>query len=435
MQLLRNATNGSGRERRLASLFVAAVLAVTSLPITASPAAAGDDPFGEELMRLTNLDRTALGYSSLAIDPELVAFARNLTFTCPTKSTMAVRGRAQDGADRNYFAHTVPGCYKSDGTLYGSLDIMYSVLKYHTNRAENIARNTYPTSVVTTKIGCSSSWTNCKGSTTTPETVAVAQKGFMTSSAHRTNLLGAYDRFGCGHALATDGKQYYSCLFSKGGPDLTAPTMTKVSAPSVVASATGTVKASWAATDNRGVTGYQYKSRKGAAGTWTAHSATTTALSHTFSYPGAGTFYVAVRARDAAGNWSAWRETSSVVPKDDRSFSFSSGMTRTTSTTWYRGTLTNTKTAGSTATVSFTGVSFAMVAKTSVYGGKVQVTVDGVPTTVDLGYYKGVRETTTHARVVVFKQALTAGVHSVTVTCLGTSGRPTVNIDGIGWHD
>ena len=55
----------------------------------ATPPSAGTDSKGAALMRLISADRKALGRSSLAIDPALVAIARNAPFTCPTKSSLA----------------------------------------------------------------------------------------------------------------------------------------------------------------------------------------------------------------------------------------------------------------------------------------------------------------------------------------------------------
>ena len=48
--------------------------------------------------------------------------------------------------------------------------------------------------------------------------MAIAQRGFMNSSGHRSNLLSDYDRFGCAAAIASDSSVYYTCVFSRGGP-------------------------------------------------------------------------------------------------------------------------------------------------------------------------------------------------------------------------
>src|SRR5262245_23007576 len=71
----------------------------------AMPPPAGADSKGATLMKLVNLDRKALGKPTVAIDPSLVAIARNAPFECPTKSSMTITGRARDMAVRSYFSH------------------------------------------------------------------------------------------------------------------------------------------------------------------------------------------------------------------------------------------------------------------------------------------------------------------------------------------
>ena len=60
---------------------------------------------------------------------------------------------------------------------------------------------------------------HCRGATTkTPQTVAVAQRNFMSSLPHRTSELAAYRRFGCGTATnAATHKTYFACLFADAG--------------------------------------------------------------------------------------------------------------------------------------------------------------------------------------------------------------------------
>ncbi|MCU0482992.1 MAG: CAP domain-containing protein [Chloroflexi bacterium] len=224
----------SRRPRAVIALVVVALLAVVA-GVPAASATTTSDPFGDELMRLTNLDRKALCKAALTIDPTLAAFARDYAFTCPTKPSMTIRGRAQDMADRDYFSHDVAGCLKADGSTLGALDAM-AVLGYSTARAENIAKNSYGTGAATYKVGCALDGTGCASSTPSISTVAVAQRGFMSSDGHRRNILGSYDRFGCGSALGADGWYYYACVFSMGGPAI-APAPTPPP-PAVVADAT-----------------------------------------------------------------------------------------------------------------------------------------------------------------------------------------------------
>ena len=68
-----------------------------------------------------------------------------------------------------------------------------------------------------------------------------------------------------------------------------------------------------------------------------------------------GTYCLAVRSRDRAGNLSAWSpERCTAVPLDDRSLVASAGWTRSTGTGYYLGTATGTAAKG--ATLTRTGV-------------------------------------------------------------------------------
>jgi hypothetical protein len=222
-----------------------AVLAVGASLATATPSrAAAADPEGAELMRLTNLDRVALGRPALTVDTTLAVLARDLPFTCPS-SGATIRGRARDMSDRDYFAHDIKGCTKSNGTAFGGLDEML-VLGYVTTRGENIAWNDYPASGASYTPGCDANGANCTGApTSTLWTVAIAQTGFMGSAGHRANILASYDRFGCGHAFTTAGGHYYACLFSRGGSskatDVTRPVFERLAGTSTLTAGHGRI--------------------------------------------------------------------------------------------------------------------------------------------------------------------------------------------------
>ena len=113
---------------RLAALrraTIALMLAATIVPALAapSPASAADyagfyaDFSAMSLMRLTNLDRHALGRRRLKVDQYLVALAQDLPFTCPSNGN-TYRGRARDMAARDYLSHAVKGCRTSSGNAY-----------------------------------------------------------------------------------------------------------------------------------------------------------------------------------------------------------------------------------------------------------------------------------------------------------------------------
>jgi len=192
----------------------------------------------------------------------------------------------------------------------------------------------------------------------------------------------------------------------------------------------GKVTVRWAASDAVGVTGYQVRTRHTAAGVWSTPTGTT-ATTRVLTLA-AGTWYVDVRARDAAGNLGEWRETRLVVPADDRSFAFSAGTKRASSSVDYRGTVTITSRTGASLTSAFTGTGLFLIGRAGPAYGRFRVTVDGRSTVVDAGLYAGKRATSVHPRVLLFSAGLAAGDHTVTITNLGTSGRPTIALDGIG---
>lgn len=207
-------------------------------PAPTDPSAAAADALGAELMRLVNLDRAALGRPAFQVDPGLVAIARDASFTCPTNPGLALSGRAADMAARSYFGHYVAGCYKAGTTTpYPALEIVRSVFGYSLARSEILHWNTLGSVAATYKLGCDIAGGSCVGgTTTTPKTVAMAQRSFMSSTAHRTSQMASYQRFGCG-AATTPGttKTYFACLLADGGPALApAPIPAPAPAPAPV---------------------------------------------------------------------------------------------------------------------------------------------------------------------------------------------------------
>ncbi len=199
----------------------------------AAPARAAVD-LGSELMRVTNLDRVALGYSALTIDPTLVGLAGSAPFHCPSSSRMVLAGRATDMARRDYFSHGIEGCANAAGGDYTIIDVLASEYGYNTYRAEDIgAWSGGPSASDTYHVGCDASEANCAGGTATVSAaVAWIEQAFMSSPEHRSTILGSYDRFGCGTAQAGDDPTYFVCLFSLGGPasiDRSMPTVVSVS--------------------------------------------------------------------------------------------------------------------------------------------------------------------------------------------------------------
>ena len=216
--------------------------------------------------------------------------------------------------------------------------------------------------------------------------------------------------------------------------DASLPVIRSLAAPSVVRSVDGSFRVTFRATDNVGVYRYLIRTKKGATGTWSAVHAQT-GLSKAFAKLAPGTWYVDVTARDAVGNVAPWREVRIVVPRDDRAFRFNLGTVRTRVATAIKGTETSTSRAGATMTVKFRGDAFDLIGTTGVSKGKMRITIDGVSVTIDEGRYNNRRATSTHHRVLLYAKSLGSGLHTVVITNLGTSGRPTITIDAIGWRN
>ena len=209
------------------------------------------------------------------------------------------------------------------------------------------------------------------------------------------------------------------------------PQMTALKASSrVIRSVDGRFSASWSGIDNLGVARYQYRTRSRPDGA-PSSATSTTAKSATFSLA-PGSWEVQVRAVDAVNNASPWQIISVLVPRDDRAFAFSNGTVRHTATTTYRRTFTDNRTPGSTLTFTTTdGDALYVIGRVGPAYGRMRVTVDGVSTTVDTGFYAGQRATTIRDRVVLYSVSLATGAHTVSITNTGSAGRITLAVDAI----
>ena len=199
----------------LALLIAAMVGTVLPAPASAASVTSGFAAAGQAaaVMAVTNLDRQALGLPALAVDPYLASLARNGSWTCPGKTT-AMAGRAQDMLTRGYFDHTPTGCAAT--ILPVLINGGYGA------DGENIGWNNWPTGAASYATGCDNTGANCAGTVDgVPQNVAVLQRAWMNSAAHRANILGKWDRIGCGLATAATWQGYTNailavCLFANG---------------------------------------------------------------------------------------------------------------------------------------------------------------------------------------------------------------------------
>lgn len=451
------------------TLAAPVVLGFTALA-SASAGGEGDQAAqANELVRLLNGERAYHGLLPLSVDPFLTAKATDGDVACPDDADLVAHGRAQDLALNGFVdpsPHYLRLCptYSIGDVMLGSWGYSGQVGEIYAWNGASDSANSDPSTVYNLRMpytyGCGDGvWTDCPGATTwSYRTTEVAAGGFMSSPDHRANVLGDYDRIGCGGWSSPDSTRHFVCMLANGGPnavvdpppdvplptpsptptpdptpipDQTAPIVTSLSVPAV-ATTTRSFTASWHATDDQAVTGYVVWIRKGSAA-WVEQPAQI-GTTRTFKSLSSGTWHVGVRARDAAGNWSDFRQVSVLVPTDDRAWTFSSGTVRGTGSSFLGGTDTRTSRVGARMTIRFTGASFVLIGTTAVGHGKLRVTIDGRSYTIDEGTYLGSRATTTHYRVVLMNRTLSNRTHTVVITCLGTSGRPTIDVDAAAWR-
>lgn len=261
---------------------------------------------GEELMRAMNADRTSLGLAPLGTDSTLEGIARDRALACPSDPNLTIRGRARDMADRGYLSHTVPGCSDSAGGTFDAFDLLKAFGYSYAAAAEDIADNNYPSGATAYATGCSLNGSGCSGSITLPETVAVAARSFMSSSAHRANLLSTtYDRFGCGSWASASGYHYFACYFSQSGNgtlDRTGPAIGHESGVGGVFAVGSTVTFTASAADAHSVLSDGWAALDGVhIRNWAwNHAGATSSLSATASSLKAGTHTFTWWVRDAS---------------------------------------------------------------------------------------------------------------------------------------
>lgn len=220
-------------------------------------------------------------------------------------------------------------------------------------------------------------------------------------------------------------------------PTAKAPTVAILSGSILGRSSTGTdtvtLRTAWpAATDpSDPIVGYEVeRSVNGGAYGWTVATAGTV---RSISVPGLrfGTSYrFRVRAQDSDGSWSPWVAGPAVIPGavSDRSSLI------TYRGTWRpyahslstNGSITTSRQAGATARLRFTGRGIAIIALTNSTRGRATVYIDGVyRATIDM------RSSTSVARKIVYtRNWSTSGTHTIELRVAGTSGRPSVSLDG-----
>ena len=172
------------------------------------------------------------------------------------------------------------------------------------------------------------------------------------------------------------------------------------------------------------------RSVNGGAFGWTV---TTNASTRFATYSGlalGAQYRFRVRAQDVDGTWSGWATGSPTTPLaiSDRSslVSYRGSWWRSNSTAATGGWITSSRQAGASARYRFTGRTVAIIAPTNATRGRISVYIDGVyKTTVDL-YSSG----NVYRKVVYAASWTTSKTRTIELRVAGTSGRPTVSLDG-----
>jgi hypothetical protein len=205
----------------------------------------------------------------------------------------------------------------------------------------------------------------------------------------------------------------------------------KLSATSSVPRSGVPVVVDWALTDTQaGLQRYELQVRVD-GGNWTKLGLTApTSSASRRTVPAGSEFRFRVRAIDrtgAVGDWASSQTFRATAVSDSSGSIRWSGTWASVSHSGYLGRRAHwTKRRGAIATVEFRGTAIAWAGPIGPTRGKARVLIDGrVVATVDL------RRATFRPRDVVFARNLPEGQHTLRIEALGTSGRPTVAIDGL----
>jgi len=208
------------------------------------------------------------------------------------------------------------------------------------------------------------------------------------------------------------------CSVFGGTTDTQAPTAPTNLASSNIGQTSFTL--SWtASTDNVGVTGYEVFAGSTSKGTTTSTSMSITGLT-------CGTAYsMTVKARDAAGNWSAASSVKSVTTSacsgsssetlfNDTEFTYSSGWGYASGLTdgRYMGDEHYTSTSGASYTFAFSGNQIAIYGTKDSHHGSANVSIDGGANT-SISYYSSTRAVD---QLIWLSPVLTEGNHTISVT-------------------
>jgi hypothetical protein len=214
--------------------------------------------------------------------------------------------------------------------------------------------------------------------------------------------------------------------------DTTPPVMSAISQGfplgQQITNTTAPVQLSWSATDNVGVSAYEVYWSTNNGTTWTQDASAAANATSIIRWLGfGGTYRYAVRARDAAGNWSGYAYNVPATPSvtDDKAFTIASPWARYNLADTHGGTYAGASQAGAWLQHTFTGRTVAFVAPKFSTAGRATIYCDGaLYKTVDL--YSA---TTVGRQVIEGCLFAQSAQHTIKIVVQGTSGRPWVGVD------
>ena len=191
------------------------------------------------------------------------------------------------------------------------------------------------------------------------------------------------------------------------------------------------MRVAWGGSDpGGGPVTYTVQERIG-TGAWTTVVGATSARSTIRSWKPGLLYSYRVRVTDQAGKVSAWRTATgrraTASTESSTRLAYQGTWRSGTSTKFWGGTSRWSDRVGASVTATVTGRGFAWVSTVGPTRGKAKVYVNGVYLrTVDL-----YAPTTGAARIVLVQEWSSTATRRVTITVVGTAGRPRVDMDGI----